>query len=170
MEKTIHKITPALLEETVTLEVDIQPTSKIHEWLQNKKWVPSKRIFKIAPIKMGTLIKISGILCKMDIDILKSKDLLDDYYNVVAKEGRNISLVIALAVVNRKSNPSKRLVNFILRNFKAKDLVNTLQVVINQMDITSFINSMVLIGKMNLHKTSPAEQGSQIAPGELSAE
>lgn len=170
MKQTIEKISGAIMEETVTLQVDIRPRSWIHKLLIWWKWMPAVKKLVIEPITFGSVIKISGILAKMNIDFLKDENLLNEYYKAVDREGRNIAKVIAIAVVNGEKDPPDHLVRFILRNFRPRDLLNTFSIVHRQMDVTNFIHSMVLMGKMNLHeKTSPKDQGSSIASGEQSA-
>lgn len=167
-EKTIHKVAPAILEDVVKLQVDIRPVNKAHALLQRWKWLPASRVLEIHPCTFGTLIKISGILSKMEIDILKKDNLLDEFYKVAGAHGDHIARIIAIAIVNREQDPPASLVRFIKRHFRPADMINTFSIIQRQMDVGSFINSMVLMGKMNLIKTSPTDQGSLIASGPLS--
>jgi len=58
--------------------------------------------------------------------------------------------VVALAIRNCDTPADTRLVNFILRNFTTKELMGVLAIVVKQMDLTSFMSSIISVKGLNV--------------------
>lgn len=167
--------------DPVTFELDILPQNSLQAWLQKKGWSPAKKKYQIRPIVLGNLIRISRLLLTINPDILKQgKSLLDVAYQMVSDHGVTVAQILAIAVQNNQQEPNPKLVREINQNMTAKEMITLLALVLQQMDLTSFISSIISIRGLNVldgnekpnpeNEVSPLTQGSSIAPGKPSAE
>lgn len=171
--KTLQGVADATLQKSVTLAVDIKPTSKVHRFLQSRGWLPTQRVLTIDPIYMGTLMEISKILVSIDLSIYDFENLLESNYQAISKYGNDLILIMALAIHNKPGNPPKELINFITRNFTPQELLQCINMVLRMMDVTNFMSTIISVKNLNMLKSerekksqmNPQTQGSQIALG-----
>lgn len=178
--KTLEAVADTVLDKPVKLEVDISPVNKIHAWLQKKGWKPKKKTFDLHRINMGTLIRISRILLSVDISIFDKSNLLESNYRAIDQYGDKLAECVALCIHNKKSEVPRSLVLMVLANFTTAELYRVLSIVLKQMDIASFMNSIISIKGANILAKSTASvknasgmsqiAGEIIAPGVPSAE
>lgn len=165
-QQILSQVPATFLEKPVIITVDIGPQNAIHGWLQRHKIASKKKTFKITPINLGSIVRISEILLKIGDGIYDPANALKSSYQGAKDHARDIARIVAIAIVNRKQEPSEKLVDLIYYNFSTKDLDRCLSVVMEQMDIGNFTKSIVSVRGMNLLKTSPTDQGSLIASGQ----
>jgi hypothetical protein len=182
MTETLSKAADATVQEPVVIEVDINPQGFLHRLLQKWKWLPRKRKFVIEPIKMGSLIRISKLMLSIDMSVFDMRNLLESNYKAIDKHASTMARIVAVAIQNNKHQPSEKLVEFVLNNFTSHELRMVASMVLKQMDVTSFMSSIISIKGTNVlemqaatapgakeNEVSPLTQGRGIAPGTLSA-
>jgi len=155
----------SILEKGVDFKITVQNKNILHKL----NLIPAERKFIIYPIKMGTLLKISKILLDLDTDELvgamknedKEINLLDlGAKNIIENKDKMIKM-IAYGIVNSEKEPSKRLIRFLNENLTAKEGLKLMTVIVQQMDVSPFLASLVSIKGMNLLQTKKKE-----TPGE----
>lgn len=151
-----------ILQNGITLEVDIPSRNRLHAYFQKKGWMARKKTFTIHPVTIGSLVRISKILVGVDLKKIASESL----HAMVVDSADKMAEVIAIAIHNRKGDTPPRLVSFILNHFTAAELLNTIGVVLNQMNVSDFLKSIVSATGMNLMETSPVDPEETIASGE----
>ena len=144
----------SILEKGVDFTITIQNKSilnKLH-------LAPTERKFVIYPIKMGALLKISKILLDLDTEELvgamksegKEVNILDlGAKNIIENKDKLIKM-IAYGIVNSEKEPSKKLIKFLNDNLTAKEGLKLMTLVIQQMDVSPFLASLVSLKGMNL--------------------
>ena len=144
----------SILEKGVDFTITIQNKSilnKLH-------LAPTERKFVIYPIKMGALLKISKILLDLDTEELvgamknegKEVNILDlGAKNIVENKDKLVKM-IAYGIVNSEKEPSKKLIKFLNDNLTAKEGLKLMTLVIQQMDVSPFLASLVSLKGMNL--------------------
>ncbi len=144
----------SILEKGVDFTITIQNKSilnKLH-------LAPTERKFVIYPIKMGALLKISKILLDLDteelVGAMKSEEekvnILDlGAKNIVENKDKLVKM-IAYGIVNSEKEPSKKLIKFLNDNLTAKEGLKLMTLVIQQMDVSPFLASLVSLKGMNL--------------------
>jgi hypothetical protein len=167
-EKTIlHSTAATVLQEPVVLEADIHGRTKLHRYLQQKGLAPVKRQLVIRPITLGNLVRISKILLGMDVQgKLDQNNVLESNYQLITDNAHHLAGIVAIAVHNQRSEPPASLVRFIEHHFTSRELQHTVNIVLKQMDLLSFMNTIISVKGLTV--MSPKEQGSQIASGEQS--
>ncbi len=160
--ETLKKVADTLLDEPVIIKI----TQKPKYFFQK----PKEKEFRVEKLCLGSLIRISKILLSIDTEMFKQGSFVENCMKVMAGKGDLMAEIIAIAIVNRKTSPSKSLINLIMEEFTSADMLTALSVVIKQMDITSFMNSIISIKGTNLLEMSPTDQGRKIAPGVQSEE
>ncbi len=170
MENILNKVGDAALQKPVELEVDIISPGRFQRILQHLGLMAKKRKLVLHPITLGNLIRISQQMLAIDINLFRQENLLESNYKAIQLHGNTIARIIAIAVNNSKSDPPASLVRFIVNNFTAKELLQTLGIVLRQMNITDFMTSIISVRGLNVLEASnngmsPVEQGSSIAPG-----
>jgi hypothetical protein len=155
-KETLSQVSDATAQEPITIDVDVKPVNKVHGKLQKWGILPKKRSFTLNPITMGSLVKISKLLLDIDMDVYKADRLLESNYEAISKHGETMAKIVAIAITNTKPGPSKRLVSFIVFNFTTKELLYVLSIVMKQMDLTSFMSSIISVKGMNILETKTA--------------
>lgn len=170
-----------LLQEPITIEVDIRPQSWFQSVLQRTGIMKKKRRFVIHPITLGSLIRISKYLLSINIEPKTAmKSLLESSYHAMGDHGEKLAFIVAVAIQNNRHKPSDALVNMVLENFTSKELLSVCTVVLQQMDLSNFLTTIISIRGMNIlenrtvnvngvepDEVSPLTQGRNIAPGTL---
>lgn len=157
----------AILEDSVKLKIT---GDQKHPWFWWKT-VRVTREFEIKPLTLGSLIRISKIILDIDPDLFNQERVLEAIYEAIDEHGPELARVVAIAFTNSRREPAESLVSFIQESITTKQLREVITVIIMQMDVRSFMTSIVSIRGINLltMKTNPTDQGSQIASGEPSA-
>ncbi|GAA4328574.1 hypothetical protein [Flaviaesturariibacter amylovorans] len=172
LKETLRDAAQAVVQDPITLTVDITPQGRFHALLQRLRLAPRKRTLCIRPATLGTLQRISALVLTIDQEALR-KGMLSGSYELADKHAPTIARIIALAVTNRRALPSAGLERFILEQFSPGALVQTLGIVMHQLDIKSFTTAIVSIRGLNLlekrEETSPETPAEMIAPGMPSA-
>jgi len=155
----------SILEKGVDFTITIQNKNIFHKF----NLIPFEKKFVIYPIKMGTLLKISKILLDLNTDELvgamKKNDKEINFMdlgakNIVENKDKLIKM-IAYGIVNSEKEPSKKLIRFLNENLTTKEGLKLMTLVIQQMDVSPFLASLVSIRGMNLLQIKKKE-----TPGE----
>lgn len=167
--ETLAKAVDALVSEPIKVEVDIHPQSLWEKSLQRLRILPKTKVFVIRPITLGNLARISKLLLSIDI----SPDQLRDQgislvYELMSEHSETVSRIVAVAIDNRKEGPSEKLVQFILHQFTAAEIMSVFSIVVKQMDMKSFMNTIISVRGVNvLEKKSagvPNAESSEVSP------
>jgi hypothetical protein len=166
-KETLQAVASATIQEPVVMDVDIKPQSRFFALLQHWGIRPKKRTLIIEPIVLGNLIRISKLLIEVDMNVFDLKDLLESNYQAISKYGDIISRIVAIAIHNKKDAPPKSLEAFISYNFTPQELLSVLGIVVQQMNVTGFMSSIISIKGFSVlesREMSP-QTGEIIAPG-----
>ena len=144
----------SILEKGVDFTITIQNKNILHKL----NLAPTERKFVIYPIKMGALLKISKILLDLDTDELtgamknegKEVNILDLGAKNIVENKDKLIMMIAYGITNCEKEPSKSLIRFLNENLTAKEGLKLMTLVIQQMDVSPFLASLVSIKGMNL--------------------
>ncbi len=160
----LKKAAETVTDEAITFEVDISPRNWFHAWQQRVGWKPKKATYKIRPLYMGTLKRISYILLKFKVGDFHPEKILAHFRDNLG----DMAQIIALAITNSEALPAKSLTNLILWNFTRAELALVLKIVLHHMDVRGFMMCIVSARHLNIMETNPQETGEKIAPGTTS--
>ena len=144
----------SILEKGVDFTITIQ-----RKGILNKLHLaPTERKFVIYPIKMGALLKISEILLNLDTEELsgamktegKEVNIMDLGAKNIVENKDKLIMMIAYGITNCEKEPSKSLIKFLNDNLTAKEGLKLMTLVVQQMDVSPFLASLVSIKGMNL--------------------
>jgi hypothetical protein len=144
-KKILKHAADTIVSKPVTLTIDIVKKT----WLDKIKNRQS-RVFAIHPLTLGSLVKISKELIEIDLGLFNKNNLLESNYQLIDKYGEKMARIISIAVVNQKNDPSKNLVQFFLDNLSAKELLQAASVVLQQMNISDFMHTIISIKGANV--------------------
>lgn len=150
MNDILQKVADTVTNEPVVVTVDIKPQGW---WDRFKfKWKLSSPVktFSIHQITLGNLIRISKLLTAIDSKIYDPKQLLESNYQAMEKYGNSLAVVVAIALHNKKEMPGKSQIEFVETNFTAIEILSVLTVVIKQMDIKSFMTTIISVKGINI--------------------
>ena len=144
----------SILEKGVDFTITITHKNILHKLNLS----PTERKFVIYPIKMGALLKISKILLDLDTEELvgvmknegKEVNILDLGAKNIVENKDKLILMIAYGITNCEKEPSKSLIKFLNENLTAKEALRLLTLIVQQMDVSPFLASLVSIKGMNL--------------------
>jgi len=151
----------SILEKGVDFTITITHKNILHKL----NLMPIERKFVVYPIKMGALLKISKILLDLDTDELteamknkgKEVNILDLGAKNIVENKDKLILMIAYGITNCEKEPSKKLIKFLNDNLTAKEGLRLMTLVVQQMDVSPFLASLVSIKGMNLLETKKKE-------------
>ena len=156
----------SILEKGVDFIITVQRKNILHRL----NLISPERKFVIYPIKMGALLKISKILLDLDTEELvgvmknegKEVNILDLGAKNIVENKDKLIMMIAYGITNCEKEPSKSLIKFLNENLTAKEGLKLMTLVVQQMDVSPFLASLVSIKGMNLLET---KKGAK-TPGE----
>lgn len=156
-KETLKRVSETTLQEPIELTVDVNPASSLHARLQKWGLLPKKRVFVMRPIFLGSLIRISKVLMSVDMKIPDGTNgkpdgatLLDANYQAIIQHAESLARIVAMAIDNKDREPSGKLVKFIVRNFTTAEMLGVLAHVLKQMDLTSFMSSIISVRGLNV--------------------
>lgn len=163
------RVVDAILESGVDFTVRVDHPNLLHKLGILKK----KRIFKIFPIKLGAVLKISRILVDLEQEafllegegdeaIIRNADLIQTGLRSIVKNHEKLLQVISIAIMNSDQDPPKSLIRFLNRNMTTGSALQLLNLVIRQMSIDDFLACMVSVKGMNLMGTRKSTSGGSL--------
>jgi hypothetical protein len=164
MKETLTEVANTLLEKSVTIEVDILNPGWFEKFLIKRGWKKPKRTFIIKPLCLGSLIKISKLILEIDVSIIGEKNYQEVGYKLMKGYSHVLAEIVAIAIINAKTDPPKELTSFLLHNLSAKELLSISMLVLKQLDTSSFIASIISIRGVNI-----LQAGMSLKPGEIIA-
>jgi hypothetical protein len=165
--ETLEKVVDSTLDTPMHITVELNHGSAFWKLLQKWGIRPVKRVFEFTPITTGNLIRISRILLRIDPDIMDAKRLLESTYKALATHGDDICEVVAIAIANSKAGPSKSLVSLVRDEFTPKELLSVLSLTLNRMNVSDFVNSIILMRGLNVLESEPRkEQKKKVSPSD----
>jgi len=162
---TIRNTIDSVLEKGVDFTIKVQKQNILHKL----HILPTERQFVIYPLNMGTVLKISEILFDINTDELdeplnnpdKEKDkqfnFLEAGVNQIIENKDKVIKIIAYGITNSKKEPSRQLINFLDNNLNAKEGLKLVTLIVQQMNVSPFLASLVSLKGMNLMKMKKRE-------------
>ena len=149
--------------------VDFTITTTNRNILHKLHLAPIERKFVIYPIKMGASLKISKILLDLNTgELAEAMENKGEKVNILDLGAKNIVenkdkliMMIAYGITNCEKEPPKSLIKFLNDNLTTKEGLKLTTLVVQQMDVSPFLASLVSIKGMNLLQTKKKE----IIPG-----
>lgn len=120
---------------------------------------PSEETFTIYPCKLANMARIAGASVTLP-DAIKDGGLAEVVLPLIPGHLPTIIYIVAAGIQNNHEEPSQELITFIERNFDGEDLYACLYPVLEQVQMQSFLNSIVLAkGTVSIlkEKTSPTD-------------
>lgn len=161
---TLQNATDTVIDKPVSITVDIANCSRLLKLLQRCRLYPKQKIFLLTPIYLGTLIKISKILLSIEFKVPegenKAASLLEANYAAIQNHAGSMAEIVALAIQNNSKEVDKALVKFVVNNFTSKEMLGVLAMVLDKMDLTNFMRTIISIRGLNVmdsQKAAPAE-------------
>jgi hypothetical protein len=145
----------AITEKATTIEVDIlHPT-----WLQKLR-KQTRKTFELKPATLGTLVKISKEMLSIEVEEADKGNFMLLAQKLMAAHSSRLARIIALAIANSKEDPPQSLIDFIQYNMSAEKMAIVAAHVLQKMDITSFVSSIISIKGTNILEMSLNNQRS----------
>jgi len=162
---TIRNTIDSVLEKGVDFTIKVQKQNILHKL----HILPTERQFVIYPLNMGTVLKISEILFDINTDELdeplnnpdkendKQFNFLEAGVNQIIENKDKVIKIIAYGITNSKKEPSRQLINFLDNNLNAKEGLKLVTLIVQQMNVSPFLASLVSLKGMNLMKMKKRE-------------
>lgn len=155
MEDVLKLVSDTVTNQPVTITVDVKDRTRLDRIFNRNK----VRVFQVTQITLGNLIRISKLLRDIDVSDFKNmnKDnILDSNYALMDRYGHTLARIVATALNNRKDQPGEDLIRFIEANFTSSELLNVLSVVLKQMDVASFMSTIISIRGLSILENQSA--------------
>lgn len=163
---TLKSVVDTLEQKAITFDIDVAGKG----WMG--KITRKKKSFTIRPLTLSQVHRISAILLDIDITDLTANGI----FKILKSQVKQAAEIIAIAVTESISTPSKKLIDTLYHNLDHKDLDTALTIVFQQMEVLNFINTMVSIRTLNVLekknagvKSAEKKEASPQVPGNLPA-
>ena len=159
MNEILEKVADSVTNEPVKITVDIKPQGWVDRVLKKLGLIRPVKTFFITQVTLGNLIRISKLLRSIDGSIFNFKNnenILENVYYAMEKHTTSLSTIIAISLYNKKDMPDKSLVDFVETNFNSENMLSVVSVVIKQMDVTSFMTTIISIKGINILESRTA--------------
>lgn len=161
----LSKAADVLVQSSVKIKVDVICTGLIEKYLIKLGLRKKVREFEMKPLTYAKGIRITKLLIEINADIFKKTDnILSTALDAYANHGDKIAKCIAIAIGDGRMAPDKRLVKFFTENLTPKEGIGIANIIISQLDLSSFMTTIISMKGMSLMK-----QRETIAPGQSSA-
>ena len=157
----IDNTVDAILEQPIKITIHVDnPT-----WKHKLRFVPKSQTFILKPLVCGSILRISKIIESMELERegFNDKVLMEVGVDQVVRNMDKMIEVVAIAMMNSETRPSKSLMRYLMENTKPSEIFNIVRIIIKQMDVMGFMTSIILIKGMSLFKAEEI-----IASGEQS--
>lgn len=115
--------------------------------------MPKVYRFVLYPLYMGSLTKISKIMVDMEFAEKVTKDNFQEIgIETMAKHTDDLIQIVSIAIHNKEGKPNKRISRILKRYTTPTELLALLTFVVNQMDVSSFMKSIISVKGMSLIK------------------
>ncbi len=125
--------------------------------------------FLVPAICPGAMIKISGLVCKMDLpsqeylDRLQNEKRIKQIAGDVDKYAQSMIECIVMGIENKDEPPSKEMVDFLRKNCEGtQELLKIFILIIRQLDYSSFLALMESIQGINLFRENSIPGGLSV--------
>jgi hypothetical protein len=162
--KLLSAVADTLIEKPkyeFTIDVSWQPEYRPTLWdritRRPKPPTLTEQTFIINPCKVGSMYRIASKAQGLPTE-LRGGTYSEVYLPLIYSHINDIIYIVASGIQNNHLEPDPKLMLFIERNFDAIDLYNCLAAVLENINMESFFNSIVLIkGAVTILKASPAD-------------
>jgi len=166
-EKTVLKaVSDTVTSKAVSFDIDIR-VKNIFGRVREKK-----KSFVVRPLTPSQLQRISKLIIDIDIDEIT----IARVFHLLRDHARTCAEIVAIAVSESREEPSDELIDLFFHNLDHADMDTALKIVLQQMEVVNFINTIVSIKSLNVLERKPAgaqnagkNEASPIVPGSLSA-
>ncbi|WP_183560689.1 hypothetical protein [Mucilaginibacter sp. SP1R1] len=121
--------------------------------------MPDEETFTIYPCKVANMWRIAGAATSLP-DEIREGGLYETVLPLIHDHLVTIVYLVAAGIQNNHEEPAPELITFIERNFDNEDLYSCLFPVLENVNMQSFLNSIVLAKgtvKILIPKTSPTD-------------
>jgi hypothetical protein len=156
--------TDILTAKPVFIQIDCYPQNWWERLLVRCQLRPVQKVYELRPILVGNMYRIASVVNQLPADLMEG-DLNTAIRQAVTQHVDKVIYVVAVGLQNNKKEPKKELLATIRNEFTALDMALVMEHIMAQLNLGSFLHSIVLAKGMNiLTKTSPATKEEIIAP------
>jgi hypothetical protein len=158
-KEILKKAAETIVSKPIKIKIDIvNPTFKEKILLKLKRIKPFRE-FEVRPLTYGKLMQITEILTSMDVEQFIGGDLQQACYSLLKDFKNNHAEILAIALTPGRK-PCGKIKDYIIDNTTPQEGLKLCSIVLKQMDLSSFISSIVLMNGLKLLGTSQKTQGS----------
>jgi hypothetical protein len=160
-ETTVNQVADTLLETGIKVTIT-EPAARVPVWRRMFKKQQNNVYELVLPqLPLGKLIQISKLVNTIQPDLLQGKaGVMDAAHAAINAHGETVIMIAAIALSKQRNEPEKWLVRLIRDNVTAKELLVIFTAILQQLDVTAFMSSIISIRGVNLIKMNPQTQGS----------
>lgn len=162
-KETLSKLADVITEKPVKFRVNYVYPTPLEKLLIRLRVKKPYREFEIKPIVLGKLVEISKLMLAFDpstVNLAKG-GLAREISRIAVEHGEQLAEIVALAVHPGKEVPQS-LIEFLKNNLSHKALQEAATVVLNKLDVQSFLISIISLHGVQVLKTGMSPQKEEI--------
>ena len=147
--KVKQEAVATLLQEGIDFFIDVDRPGLLRRIGVKKKVYR----FVLYPLYLGTLTKISRIMVDMEFaEKVTKENFQETGIETMAKHTDDLIQIVSIAIHNKEGKPNKHISKILKRHTTPTELLALLTYVVNQMDVTNFMKSIISVKGMSLIK------------------
>jgi hypothetical protein len=138
-----------LLQEGIDFFVDVDRPGPLRRFGIRPKTFK----FVLYPLYLGTLTQISRIMVDMEFaEKVTQENFQELGIETMSKHTEDLIQIVATAIHNKEGKPNKRISKILRKHTTPTELLALLTYVVNQMDVSGFMKSIISVKGMSLIK------------------
>lgn len=162
-KEILKKVSDAVTEEPITIKLKsnrpiwINKMPVLARFFRFIGIYPEKTII-VNALTLGTVYRISALINEMMITKADPKYLKDWIYALIEDNSVLVAEVIATAIWNKKGQVPESLKEWVLYTFTLKEIAGVTVALVDNIDISSFTNTIVSVRSVNILSPEEASQ------------
>lgn len=163
LNNILAQVGKTVIQQPKTIEVEIRPKNRLQKLLMKKGFLKSKRVFTIYPISVGNRFRISPIALKIPERLFSKQVEEGELWKAIKDYTEDLIYVVAVCIENRRKEPSKALLNFLL-SIDDEKFYELLDASLSMAGVPNFTKSIILIRGQNVITAKDADVKPAITP------
>lgn len=162
-KEILKKVSDAVTEEPIIIKLKSNRPNWINKTPVLARFfrfigLLTERKITVNALTLGTVYRISALINEMLIAKADPKYLKDWIYALVEDNSVLISEVLATAIWNKKGQVPESLKEWVLYNFTLKEIEQAVRMLVDNIDIGAFTNTIVSVRSVNILSPEGASQ------------
>lgn len=155
-KNVLSRVGEVITDQSKSLTINIVPANFIHQLLIGMRLMKSTITYKITPILVGNMFRVSTRAVKIPKVLFTQEYDIADIHEVADSYKEDLLYILAVCIQNNRDEPSSQLLNS-LKWMKQSEFSTLLEYALLELGIRDFMKSIILIRGANVITAKDAD-------------